>query len=175
MPSFIFYKKASSTQIQLKGASLLVASKDLFNNHSLSDHEIKMGQMYKITDKGAHITCLPLSPENWNKPKKTQNPEPPNADNEYACLKITTSQVFPLSEPTGKTVAFARCLLNDQFQVTGLRILMGTRGLFVSYPNDPSYKGEDYRSLCYPVTKELRDHIEEVLLAQYTELIQKED
>lgn len=174
MPSFIFYKKASSTQIRLKGASLLVASKDLYNNHSLSDHEIKMGQMYKITDKGTNITCLPLSPENWNKPKKTQNPEPPNADNEYPCLKVTASQVFPLSEPTGKTVALARCLLNDQLQLTGLRIVIGVNGLFVSYPNDTSYKSDEYKCIYYPVTRALRDHIEEILLAQYKELTQKE-
>jgi stage V sporulation protein G len=102
--------------------------------------------------------------------KKTQNPEPPNADNEYACLKITSSQVFPLSEPTGKTVAFARCTLNEQFQVTGLRIVNGVNGLFVSYPNDPSYKGDDFRAIFYPITRELRNHIEEVLLAQYTEI-----
>lgn len=173
MPSFIFYKKAACFPIQLKGASLLVASKDLFNNHGLSEHEIQMGQMYKITDKGTSITQLPIPPINWNKPKK-QDPNPPNTDNEYPCLKITASQVFPIQEPTGKTVAFARCTLNEQLVLTGLRILMGTHGLFVSYPNDPSYKGEDYRSLCYPVTKELRNHIEEVLLAQYTELTQKE-
>lgn len=173
MPSFIFYKKASSTLIQLKGASLLVASKDLYNNHGLSTHDITMGQMYKVTDKGTSITLLPIPPENWNKPKK-QNPNPPNTDNEYPCLKITASQVFPIQEPTGKTVAFARCTLNEQLVLTGLRIVNGMNGLFVSYPNDPSYKGDDFRSIFYPVTKELRNHIEEVLLAQYTELTQKE-
>ena len=174
MPSFIFYKKASSTLIQLKGASLLVASKDLYNNHSLSNHEIQMGQMYKITDKGSSITCLPIPPENWNKPKK-QDPNPPNTDNEYPCLKITASQVFPIQEPTGKTVAFARCTLNEQLVLTGLRIVDGVNGLFVSYPNDPLYKGDDYRAIFYPLTRELRNHIEEVLIAQYTELTQKED
>lgn len=174
MPSFIFYKKAACFPIQLKGASLLVASKDLYNNHGLSEHEIQMGQMYKITDKGTSIPQLPIPPENWNKPKKTQNPNPPNADKEYACLKITASQVFPIQEPTGKTVAFARCMLNEQIQLTGLRIVDGVHGLFVSYPNDPLYKGDDYRAIFYPVTKELRNHIEEVLLAQYTELTQKE-
>ncbi|MFA5436637.1 MAG: septation protein SpoVG family protein [Candidatus Neomarinimicrobiota bacterium] len=106
--------------------------------------------------------------------KKIQNPEPPNSDNEYPCLKVTASQVFPVKEPTGKTVALARCLLNDQLQLTHLRIVEGVNGLFVSYPNDSSYKNE-YKCVYYPVTRALRDHIEEVLLAQYNELTNKVD
>ena len=99
---------------------------------------------------------------------------PPNADNEYPCLKITSSQVFPLREPTGKTVALARILLNEQLQLTGLRIVNGVNGLFVSYPNDPSYKGDDYRSIYYPVTRELREHIENTLIEKYQEMITEE-
>jgi stage V sporulation protein G len=172
MPSFIFYKKDSDNQLQLKGASLLVASKDLYLNLGLSIREIQMGQMYKVTNKGTSITCLPIPPENWNKPKK-QNPNPPNADNEYPCLKVTASQVFIIQEPTGKTVALARCLLNDQLQLTHLRIVEGVNGLFVSYPNDSSYKSDEYKCVYYPVTRALRDHIEEVLLAQYKELTKR--
>lgn len=83
------------------------------------------------------------------------------------CLQITSCQVFPIKEPVGKTVAYARCVLNDQIQLTGIRVIDGMNGLFVSYPNDPTYKGDDYRPLFYPVTRELRDHIEETLLVEY--------
>jgi stage V sporulation protein G len=38
-------------------------------------------------------------------------------------------------------------------------------------PNDPGYKGDDYRSLFYPLTEELRDHIEAEVLAKYTEVV----
>ena len=82
-------------------------------------------------------------------------------------LKVTSLQVYPLKEPSSKTRAFARCVLNDAMQLTGMRVVDGHNGLFVSYPNDPSYKGEDYRSLFYPVTKALREHIEAVILHEF--------
>ena len=86
-------------------------------------------------------------------------------------IKVTSVQVYMLKEPTGKTRALARIFLNDAFQLTGLRVVDGANGLFVSYPNDPSYKGDDYRSLFYPLTKDLRDHIEEIVLAKFKETL----
>ncbi|NLB64478.1 MAG: stage V sporulation protein K [Fibrobacter sp.] len=85
-------------------------------------------------------------------------------------LEVTHAQVYPLKESTNKTRAMARVVLNDQLQLTGLRVVDGSNGLFVSYPNDPGYKGEDYRSIYYPITRDLREHIEEVLLQKYHEL-----
>lgn len=82
-------------------------------------------------------------------------------------LKVTQVQVFPIKETTGKLRAFARITLNDQLQLTALRLYEGTHGLFVSYPNDPNYKGEDYKQLYYPVSKELRDLIEKSILTEY--------
>lgn len=89
---------------------------------------------------------------------------------EYTTV-VTSVQVFPLKEAIGKTRAMARIVLNDCLQLTGLRIVDGANGLFVAYPNDPGYKGEDYRSIFYPLTRELRDHIESVVLGKYAEAL----
>jgi stage V sporulation protein G len=43
----------------------------------------------------------------------------------------------------------------------------GENGMFVGYPNDPFYKGEDYRSICLPITRQLREHIENCVLEKY--------
>jgi len=88
-----------------------------------------------------------------------------------ASLQVTQCQVYLLKEKLGKTRAMVRVMLCDSLQLTGLRIVEGTQSLFVSYPNDSSYKGEDYRSLFYPVTRELREHIEKVVLEKYEEAI----
>ena len=85
-------------------------------------------------------------------------------------LIVTNVQVYPLREPQGKLKAVARVLLNDCLQLTGLRIYDGVNGLFVSYPNDPSHKGEDYRQLFYPVTRVLRDAVEFAVIAEYRNL-----
>lgn len=91
-------------------------------------------------------------------------------DNYAGTLKVTHVQVYTLDTPTGKTRALCRVVLNEQLQLTGLRVVDGANGLFLSYPNDPSYKGEDYRSLFYPVTRELREHIEQEVLKKYHEI-----
>jgi stage V sporulation protein G len=90
---------------------------------------------------------------------------------EPTMLQVTSVQVTVLRDrlPGTKTVAFCRVVLNNQFQITGLRIIEGANGLFVSYPQDISYKGEDYRSICFPTTRELMDHIEKEVLAKYNE------
>ena len=65
----------------------------------------------------------------------------------------------------------AEIVLNDQLIVRGLRVMDGVNGLFVSYPNDPFYKGADYRSIVCPITKQLLRVIEKVVLTKYQEAI----
>ena len=84
-------------------------------------------------------------------------------------LPITLTQVFPLKETLGKTQGYARVVVADQLQLTGLRIIDGASGLFVAYPNDPRYKGDDY-TIFYPITKDLRDAIEEAVLIKFREV-----
>lgn len=86
---------------------------------------------------------------------------------------VSNVQVFPIQQG-GKTKAMARVLLWDSMQLTGIRVVEGANGLFVSYPNDPAYKGDDYRSLYYPLTKELREKIEEAVLSRYREAKKEE-
>ena len=80
---------------------------------------------------------------------------------------VTQVQVFPLHGTETKLKGFARVLLNDAILLTSLRVYQGSKELFVSYPNDPAHKGEDYRQFFYPVTKELRDEIEVKVLEEY--------
>jgi len=84
-------------------------------------------------------------------------------------LKITSAQVSLFKGP-GKTKAMARVTINDQLQLTGLRVVDGVNGFFVSYPLDPNYKGEEYHSIYYPINKELREHIEQVVLEKYQDV-----
>ena len=87
----------------------------------------------------------------------------------FDCLAVTQVQVFPFKEgpSMGRMVGMASVILNDQFQIRGLRIMEGENGLFVGYPMDPFYKGDDFRSLCFPITRQLREHIENCVLEKY--------
>lgn len=87
----------------------------------------------------------------------------------FDCLAVTQVQVFPFAEtPTmGHVKALAQVVLNDQIVIRGLRVMEGDNGLFVGYPLDPFFKGEDLRSLVFPITRVLREHIENCVLEKY--------
>ena len=89
--------------------------------------------------------------------------------NENDVLKVTQVKVFPFKEgpSMGHIKALATVVLNDQLNLRGLRVMDGENGLFVGYPVDPFYKGEEYRSIFFPITRELREEIETAVLEEY--------
>ena len=89
------------------------------------------------------------------------------------CLEVTQVQVFPFKEGLflGSLRALAQIVLNDQLIIRGLRVLDGESGLYVGYPADPFYRGEDFRSVCNPLTRELRERIDDAVLAKYREAV----
>lgn len=86
----------------------------------------------------------------------------------FDCLAVTNVQVFPLEESplAGPLRAVATIVLNDQFVIRGLRVIDGMYGLYVAYPNDPFYNG-DLQNICNPITRQLREHIENCVLEKY--------
>ena len=86
-------------------------------------------------------------------------------------IEVTKVDVYPFKEGInmGRTKAIANIVLNDQIQVRGLRVMDGENGLFVGYPVDPFYKGEGFRNIVFPITSELRHHIEKSVLEKYDE------
>ena len=88
---------------------------------------------------------------------------------EFDCLAVTQVRVFHFKEgpSLGHLKGLAEIIINDQLVVRGLRIMEGVNGLFVSYPLDPFYKGDDFRSICNPISRQLREHIENCVLDEY--------
>ena len=86
-------------------------------------------------------------------------------------IEVTKVDVYPFKEGVyiGHVKAIANIVLNDQILVRGLRVMDGECGLSVGYPNDPFYKGDDFRSIVFPITTELRNHIEKRVLEKYDE------
>ncbi len=87
----------------------------------------------------------------------------------YDTLAVTRAWVgiFKDGVNMGRVKAIAEVTLNEQLTLRQLRVVEGEGGLYVSYPNDPFYKGEDYRAIFFPVTRELREHVEECVLEKY--------
>lgn len=108
-----------------------------------------------------------------NELSKLQNllQDEPNNESEvsFDCLTVTQVRVFPFKDSVnlGHVKALAEIVLNDQLVIRGLRVMDGVNGLFVSYPLDPFFKVDDFRTICNPISRHLREHIENCVLEKY--------
>lgn len=95
--------------------------------------------------------------------KKTKTPPA------FDCLAVTDVKVFPLPDwrKSGQMKAIADVILNDQLILRGLRVMNGVNGLFVGYPVDPFCRDDDYKVMYNPVTRQLKEHIENCVLEKY--------
>lgn len=96
-------------------------------------------------------------------------------ENAFDCLAVTEVNVFPYKTNVnlGNVKAIAEIVLNDQMILRGLRVINGTNGLYVSYPVNPFFKGEGIQSIVAPITRQLREHIENCILEKYQEKIEE--
>jgi len=126
----------------------------------MTDKEQIEEQIVKVQNELERLTKL-LQDE----PEETIAPESPAFD----CLAVTQVQVFPFKDGVnlGHIKGLAQIVLNDQLVIRGLRIMDGLNGLFVSYPIDPFFKADNLRTILNPITRQLREHIENCILEKY--------
>lgn len=82
-------------------------------------------------------------------------------------MTITEVRITRL-ESDGKIRAMASVTFDECFVVTGLKVLDGSNGLFVSMPSRKLSDGT-YKDICFPVTKDTREAIQDAVLARYVE------
>ena len=97
--------------------------------------------------------------------------------NGFDCLSVTSVQLYPFRDGKhpGKILGLATVVLNDQICIRDLRIMDGVNGLYVAYPNDPFVNGEGMRSIVFPMTRALREHVENCVLEKYLYETKKAD
>ncbi len=82
-------------------------------------------------------------------------------------LDIKVDRLFRF-EGDGKLKAFADLSINGAFVIKGLRVVEGKKGLFVSMPRQQGKDGEWYNAV-YPTTKQMQQHVNDVVLEAYKE------
>ena len=89
--------------------------------------------------------------------------------NEINCLEVTSVQLYPIKNGTGmgNLKALATVILADQLLIRSLRVMDGENGLFVGYPADPFARDDGVRAVCFPITRALREAIENAVLDKY--------
>lgn len=87
-------------------------------------------------------------------------------------IKVTQVRVFPFKETSKMmyTKGMAVITINDAIVIRNLRIMDGPNGMFVAYPSDPFFQGDDTRSIVAPSRDDVRSYIEAVVLNKFNEV-----
>lgn len=84
-------------------------------------------------------------------------------------MKVTRVKIF---EGIGNILANMNITLDDCLAINGIKVIEGTKGRFISFPQT-SYKDKagntQYRDIVFPCTKEARAAFDRVLMKKYEE------
>lgn len=75
-------------------------------------------------------------------------------------------RVYPIAEPQGATRAFASVAIDDLIVIRGIRIVEGSKGLFISMPQTRDKDG-NFRDIAFPISGDLRKHISKAAIGLY--------
>ena len=91
---------------------------------------------------------------------------------------ITNVSIYTLNDANSKTVALATVTISDCLVLTGLRIVKGKKGMFVSMPqrklSKPDKNGNEYADIFFPVTHDFREELNNAILDEYDKKIDEE-
>lgn len=101
-------------------------------------------------------------------------------------MKITEVRVFPRRDGDKKLKAFVTVTIDDCFVVRDLKVIEGSKGLFVAMPSRKIEKKEsevgievvkaDHRDIAHPITSDCREYIQKTVLdAYYTQQSGEDD
>ena len=72
--------------------------------------------------------------------------------------------------PEGTLRATATVNINNAFAIRGIKLMEGSKGLFVSMPSYKAGNGE-YKDICFPCTSESRKEFDQAVLNAYEQAL----
>ena len=72
--------------------------------------------------------------------------------------------------PEGTLRATATVNINDAFAIRGIKLMEGSKGLFVSMPSFKAGNGE-YKDICFPCTAEARKEFDQAVMGAYEQAL----
>ena len=87
---------------------------------------------------------------------------------------ISDIRIFPINNKKSNCCAMVSITLANVFCISGIKIMDGSRGLFVAMPSAKNKKDE-WHDICYPITKEFRKVMSDSILNAFDSLQEDED
>lgn len=66
----------------------------------------------------------------------------------------------------GKTVAFAKVVIDDAICIDGIRLIDGQKGLFIGMPNRKD-KNDEWRDIVFPINSQARKELTDKIIEMY--------
>ena len=80
-------------------------------------------------------------------------------------MKVTLDKLF-IVDTDSKMKGSASVIIDDCFRITGIKIIEGSNGLFLSMPSRKLKDGTN-RDIVYPINSETRKLFNDVILTEY--------
>lgn len=80
-------------------------------------------------------------------------------------MKVTLDKLF-IVDTDSKMKGSASVIIDDCFKITGIKIIEGSNGLFLSMPSRKLKDGAN-RDIVYPINSETRKLFNDVILTEY--------
>ena len=80
-------------------------------------------------------------------------------------MKVTLDKLY-LVQDDSKMKGSASVIIDDCFKITGIKIIEGVNGLFLSMPSRKLKDGSN-RDIVYPINSETRQLFNDVILTEY--------
>lgn len=84
---------------------------------------------------------------------------------------VFSSPRIHLLNGSDKIKAVASVLVGESIMVTGIRIVEGIHGLFISMPQRKNSNIGEYTDVVFPISKEMREELSALLLAEFSKAI----
>lgn len=122
---------------------------------------------------GARQPVAPVRPA----PRVAATPQEPEQapENLYPIIEVTEAKAWPLANPTGKTLGFASVTLGGHIVVDDIRVVDGSKGLFIAMP-ERSYTDKDsvqqYKKIVKPISRDQLDAIQDAILEAWNSAVE---
>lgn len=87
---------------------------------------------------------------------------------------ISDIRIFPINNKESHCCAMVSVTLANVFCISGIKIMDGSKGLFVAMPSAKNKKHE-WHDICYPITKEFRKLMNDSILNAFESLGEDDD
>ena len=92
----------------------------------------------------------------------------------YASPIISDIRIFSVNNKKANCCAMVSVTLANVFCISGIKIMDGSKGLFVAMPSAKNKKDE-WHDICYPITKEFRKVMNDSILNAFESIGEDDD